>query len=447
MLKTLATSLRNVVNKILHAPIVDKRLIEEVIRDIQRALLKADVNVRLVLSLSSSIREKALKVEVPPGFSRKDVIIRLIYEELVNILGGETKPDVSIKRGKGHVLMLVGIQGSGKTTSAAKLAYFYKKRGYKVGLVCADTFRPGAQEQLRQLADKIGVPFFGAKEAGSKDPIKIAVKGVEYFKKSNYDLIIIDTAGRHKNEKDLMAEMRELSKRIAPDEVMLVIDATIGQQAGVQAKAFNETVKVGSILVTKLDGTARGGGALSAVAATGAKIKFIGVGEKVEELEVFDPPSFVSRLLGMGDIKSLVERMRQVELLREESVKRIMRGKLTLEDLYQQLITLRRLGPLRKVLELVPGFMLSMDETKIDIADEKLDRWIAILQSMTREELMNPRIINRSRMQRIARGSGTTISDVKELLDYYQVLSRSLKKIMRRSRRFGGIRFPGVNLR
>mgnify|MGYP000194440305 FL=1 len=447
MLKTLAESLRSVVNKILHAPIVDKRLIEEIIRDIQRALLKADVNVRLVLSISNSIREKALKVEVPPGFSRKDVIIRLIYEELVKILGGETKPDVSIGRGKGYVIMLVGIQGSGKTTSAAKLAYFYKRRGYKVGLVCADTFRPGAQEQLRQLANKVGVPFFGVKEAGSKDPIEIAVKGVEYFKKSNYDLIIIDTAGRHKNEKDLMAEMKELSKNIAPDEVMLVIDATIGQQAGVQAKAFHETVKVGSILVTKLDGTARGGGALSAVAATGAKIKFIGVGEKIEELEVFDPPSFVSRLLGMGDIKSLVERMKQVELLREESVKRIMRGKLTLEDLYQQLITLRKLGPLRKVLELVPGFMLSMDETKIDIADEKLDKWIAILQSMTKEELMNPRIINRSRMQRIARGSGTTVSDVKELLDYYQVLSRSLKKIMRRSRRFGGIRFPGVNLR
>jgi len=444
MLKSLSTSLRSIVNKILRAPVIDKRLIEEVIRDIQRALLKADVNVKLVFELSNSIRDKALKVEVPPGFSRREVILRLIYEELVKLLGGESKPRIDIDKRKGYVLMLVGIQGSGKTTSAGKLAYFYKNRGYKVALICADTYRPGAQDQLRQLAEQIGVPFFGMKEAGTKDPIEIAVKGVKYFKDRNFELIIIDTAGRHKNEKDLMMEMKELEKKIKPDEVMLVIDATIGQQAGIQAKAFHEAVKLGSIMVTKLDGTARGGGALSAVAATGAQIKFIGVGEKINEIEVFDPPSFVSRLLGMGDIKALVDKMRQVEVLREESIKRIARGKLTLEDLYQQLIALKKLGPLRKVLELIPGFMLTLDDSKVDLAGEKLDKWIAIMQSMTKEELRNPKIINRSRMQRIARGSGTTIADVRELLNYYNLLSRSLKRLMRRSRRLGGLRFPGI---
>ena len=445
-LSKLREALTGAIAKLMRASLVDRKVVEEVIRDIQRALLMADVNVRLVLDLSNNIREKALKADVPPGFSRRDVVIKTIYEELVKLLGGERPPEIDLPKGRGYTLMLVGIQGSGKTTSAAKLAYFYKRRGYRVALVCADTYRPGAYDQLRQLAERIGVPVYGPPDAKSNDPVEIAVKGVKHFRAKKADLIIIDTAGRHKDEESLMKEMREMAAKIRPDEVMLVIDGTIGQQAGSQAKAFHEAVPLGSIMITKLDGTARGGGALSAVAVTGARIKFIGVGEKIDEIEPFDPPRFVSRLLGMGDLKALIDKMREAESLKQQErlLRRAAAGKLTLEDLYEQMLALRRMGPLAKILELLPGFGLALPREALDQAEDRIDKWIAIIQSMTPEERRNPRIINRSRMERIARGSGTTVKDVKELLDYYNLMTRSLRQLMRRGRRLRGLGLPGL---
>jgi len=424
---------------------VDKRVIEETIRGIQRALLMADVNVHLVLSLSNNIRERALKIKAPPGFSRKEVVLRIIYDELVKLLGGEKAPITDIPLGKGYTLMLVGIQGSGKTTTAAKLAWFYKRKGLKVGLVCADTYRPGAYDQLAQLAKRVGVSIYGAKEANSNDPIDIAIKGVNLFKDKGFDLIIIDTAGRHKDETSLMNEISKLNEIIKPDEVMLVIDATIGQQAKSQAEAFHKVAKVGSIFITKLDGTAKGGGALSAVAATGARVKFIGVGEKVEDIEPFDPPTFVSRLLGMGDIRTLIEKMKEAEISKEISEKvmsRIMSGKFTLLDLYSQFKAIRKMGPLAKLIELLPGFGLGIPKELADVATERIDRWLVIMQSMTKEELENPRIINRSRIERIARGSGTSSKDVKELINYYNIMNRAFKKLLRRGKRLRGLGFP-----
>ncbi len=431
MLSKLGASLREAIKKFLGRPVADELAVKELIRDVQRALLLADVNVELVLKITQKIEERAFKEPVPSGFTRREVTLKALYESLVELLGGERQPDVLYPTNKPIVLMLVGVQGSGKTTTAAKLAWFYKRKGYRPGVVCADTFRPGAYDQLKQLVMRVGVPFYGEKTG---DPVEIALRGVESLKSMGCNVIIIDTAGRHKSEVTLMEEMKQLSEAIRPDEVMLVIDATIGQQAKPQAEAFNSATKVGSIIVTKLDGAARGGGALSAVVATGARIKFVGVGEKIEELEVFEPSSFVGRLLGMGDLKSLAERVKEASL-KEEQMKGLISGKFTLEDMINQLEGLKKLGPLRKVLEMIPGFGLSLPDEIADIAQEKLEKWTVIVKSMTAEELGHPEIINRSRMRRIARGSGVKVKEVRELLDTYEAMKRMMKTVLRRQRK------------
>jgi len=278
--------LRKALRKFIGSTKSYERAVDDFIRDLQRVLIRADVNVRVVFNLSKRIRERALKEEPPPGVLRRDWFIKIVYEELTKLFGGEKEPKVDIEK-KPYILMLVGIQGSGKTTSAAKLALFYKRKGHRVGLVCADTFRPAAYEQLKQLGNKIGVEVYGNPRI--KDSTKLALEGVSYFKGKGYDLVIIDTAGRHKEEKGLLEEMKQIAEKVKPNEIMLVLDATIGQQALPQAKAFHEATPIGSIMIAKLDGTAKGGGALSAVVATGAKIKFIGTGEDVKEIEVFNP--------------------------------------------------------------------------------------------------------------------------------------------------------------
>ncbi len=341
--------------------------------------------------------------------------------------------------------MLVGIQGSGKTTSAAKLAYYYKRKGFKVGLVCADTYRPAAYDQLKQLGEKIGVEVYGNPK--EKDPVKLAIEGVNYFKSKGCDLIVVDTAGRHKEEKGLIREMKEIAGKIGPDEIMLVLDSTIGQQALTQAKAFHEATPVGSIFLTKLDGTAKGGGAISAVVATGAKIKFVGTGEDIREIEVFDPPSFVSRILGLGDIKGLVDKIREIEEsveLEKRQAKALASGKITMRDLYYQIKSLRKMGPLSKILQMIPGMGLSIpiDTEQTKLTEEKMDKWLAIIESMTYDELDKPEKIDKSRMKRIAIGSGTSVEDVRELLTYYKMMNRMLKQIKRRKGIFR--RFPGL---
>jgi len=431
MLSKLGSSLREAIKKFLGRPVADELAVKELIRDVQRALLLADVNVELVLKVTQKVEEKALKEPVPSGFTRREVTLKALYESLVELLGGERQPDVLYPTNKPIVLMLVGVQGSGKTTTAAKLAWFYKRKGYHPGVLCADTFRPGAYDQLKQLAMKAGIMFYGEKTG---DPVEIALRGVEILKGMGCNVIIIDTAGRHKNEHALIEEMKQLSEAIRPDEVVLVIDATIGQQAKSQAEAFNNATKIGSIIVTKLDGAARGGGALSAVVATGARIKFVGVGEDVKELEVFEPSSFVSRLLGMGDLKSLAEKVKEASL-KEREMKGLVSGKFTLEDMIKQLEGLKKLGPLQKILEMIPGFGLSLPDEIADVATEKLEKWTVIVKSMTREELERPEIINRSRMRRIARGSGVKVKEVKELLDAYEAMRRMVKTLLRKQKK------------
>ena len=353
--------------------------------------------------------------------------LKVIYEEILNLLGGDKKYTLEISK-KPFVIMLVGIQGSGKTTSAAKLAYYLKKRGYKVGLVCADNFRPGAYDQLKQLGEKINVPVYG--ERNAKSSIEIAKRGVEYFKKQKFDVIIVDTAGRHKEESSLLKEMKEIADVIKPDEVMLVLDATMGKMAGIHAKAFHEVTPIGSIFLTKLDSSARGGGALAAIVNTGARIKFIGNGEKIEDIEEFDPHSFTNRLLGMGDISALVERLKDAEISTKELTEAVLSGKITLLDFKKQLEAMLKMGPLRKVFELIPGFSTLPDEV-LEMGSDKMKKWLAILNSMTKEELHDPSIINKSRIRRIAKGSGVTTKDVRELLKAYKSMKKYMKTLSR----------------
>jgi signal recognition particle subunit SRP54 len=424
-LDRLGSSLTSALKKLFRASVIDEATVKELVRDIQRALLQSDVNVQLVLDISKRMEERALKEKVPPGISRREHVIKVVYEELTRFVGEKPVP-IRIEPGKKQTLMLVGIQGSGKTTAAAKLARFFQKKGLKPGLICADTYRPGAYAQLQQLATRINLPIYGDPKA--KDAVKVVSEGLKQF--NDKDLIIVDTSGRHKEEKELIKEMKDLEKKIKPDEVMLVIDGTIGQQALVQAKAFHEATPIGAIIVTKLDGSARGGGALSAVAATGAPIKFIGTGEKTEDIEPFIPSRFVGRLLGMGDLETLLEKVREAEIkVPEKKAKAILSGKFTLTDMYEQFEAFKSMGPFRKVLKMLPG--MSYD---LNMAEANLEKWRVIIQSMRPEEKENPKIFNSSRIRRVARGSGTAEKDVKDLLKQYVMMRKMLKMFKRKKR-------------
>lgn len=430
-LEKLGKALSDALRKLARSSSVDEALIKEIVRDIQRALLQADVNVKLVLQLTKNIERRALEEKPPAGVTTKEYLIKVVYEELTKFLGTEARP-LEIKE-KPTVLLTVGIQGSGKTTTVAKLARYLQKRGYRVGLVCADTWRPGAYYQLKQLVEPFGIEVFG--NPNEKDAVKLAREGVEHFKKRDVDVIIVDSAGRHKEEKGLIEEMREISSTINPHEVILVIDGTIGQQAYNQAMAFKEATPIGSIIVTKLDGSAKGGGALSAVAATGAPIKFIGVGERIDDLEPFDPKRFVSRLLGMGDIEGLLQKLEELQKeqeIREEDFEKFLKGRFTLKDMYAQLEAMQKMGPLKQILQMIPGMGYSLPDDALRVGEEKLKKFRVIMDSMTEEELENPQILNYSRIKRIARGSGTSTAEVKELINQYNQMKKMFKSMNKR---------------
>lgn len=420
--------LRRAISKLTSASSVDRRVVEELVRDLQRALLMADVNVELVQSLSERVRRRALEERVPPGVSRKDHLIKVVYEELVKLLG-EEPAKLEIPK-KPYVVMMVGIQGTGKTTTIAKLANYLKRSGHRVGVVCADTYRPGALEQLRQLLSDREIPVYG--EDGG-DAVEIARRGVKRLMEDGVEVVLIDTAGRHRSQEELMEEMRMLQKKVKPDEIMLVVDATIGQQAGLHAKAFHEATPVGSIILTKVDTSAKGGGALSAVAATGARIKFLGTGERLEDIELFNPKGYVGRLLGLGDIEGLLEKIRLAELeMSEKQAQAFLKGEFTLEQFVKQLKDMRKAGPLSKLLSKLPlpGMPEIPDEAATQ-AEKQIDKWSAIIQSMTPEERADPHILSSSRIKRIARGAGVSEKDVKALIKQYKMTKKLMKAAKR----------------
>lgn len=426
VLDDLGNSLKGTLKKIANAVHIDSKLIKEVVRDIQRALLQADVNVKLVLELSKKIEKRALSEKPPAGMSNREHAIHIVYEELVEILGDAR--ELPIKK---QIIMMVGLYGQGKTTTCGKLATFFKKKGLRPVLIAGDVHRPAAYEQLKQIADQVKIPFYGDKK--ETNAVKVVKAGLDKFKRSS-DVIIVDTSGRHKLEDDLIDEMKDIFKATKPDEKLLVMDAAVGQQAGPQAKAFDDTVDITGIVLTKLDGTAKGGGALSAAAEVGAPIVFIGTGEHATDFEKFDPAGFISRLLGMGDIKSLLEKAE--ESLKgkdaDKTARRIMSGKFTLHDLYDQMDMLKGMGSLRKIADMLPGGFPGRGKIKnedMDSTENKMSKFKIIMDSMTEDEMNDPGIIRSTRVRRIARGSGVENKDVKELLKYYNVMKRTMKGI------------------
>lgn len=424
VLERLGSSLRNAVSRIMGKSVIDEAAVNEFIREVQRSLIEADVDVKLVLEISRRIKERALKESPPPGFSRRDLAVKILYEELTNLLG--RKPaEIPMESKKTNVILMVGIEGSGKTTTAAKLAFWLSKRFGKVGIISADVVRPASKLQIEQLVGP-DIPVF-SKE--SRDPVEIMREGIDFFKRERYNFVIIDTAGRHKDESSLMEEL-DAYREIGPDLVILTIDGTIGQAAYAQARAFAEKVPVGGVIVTKLDGAAKGGGALSAVAASGAPILFIGTGEKIDDLERFDPGRFVSRLLGGGDIIELA--MRIEEAFKESKLmERMSKGKFDLEDFREYIQQLGKAGPLEKLLEMVPGIG---GRVQLDIDSGEMRRWIAIINSMTPEERRDPSLIRGSRIERIARGSGVTAKEVRKLLKSYHQAKKLIESISSESK-------------
>ena len=423
MLDSLKEGLQAAVKKLIGANAVDEKVVKEFVRDLQRTLIQSDVNVKMALEVSERVQKRALDEKPPAGVTKKDQIVSVLYEELARLLGGEG--GLHLDKAKTNVVVMLGVQGSGKTTTTAKMARFYTKRGFKVGVVAADTFRPGAVAQLKTLASSVGAEVYSDEK--EKDSVKIAKKGREAFEGSK-NLVIIDTAGRHKEEKGLLQEMKEVVGAVKPDATLLVIDGTIGQQCFSQAQAFHQAAPVGGIIVTKLDGAAKGGGALAAAAATGAKVYFIGAGERIDDLEEFAPTRFVGRLLGMGDLKALMDIVKQSDVeVDEKATQRMMSGRMTMDDLLVQLEQMKKFGSLKKLLEHIPGLSGAVNVGELDKAEGRFVVYRSIIQSMTGSEKSDPDMINSSRLKRIARGSGRSEKDVRELLSRYKQMKSLFK--------------------
>lgn len=441
MLDALSKSLRNIVKTVKGSSLIDEETVNNMIEQLENALFESDINVDLVLSMIENVRTYALKEKLPPAVSRSDYIVKVIHDELINLLGRrmvEWNPDPT----KTNILIFIGIQGSGKTTSISKASLYWKRRGMTPAVIGADTFRPGAYSQLTQMLEKYNIEVYG-EEKPKKDSASIVKNGLKYYEektKTKPNIILIDTSGRHKEEKSLLKEMKKIVSTASPDEIILVIDGTIGQNAFKQAEAFNVTTKIGSIIVTKMDGSAKGGGALSAVSATGSKIKYLGTGEKIEDFEKFDPERFVERLLGMGDLKGILEKVTTAGLLdqQEDMMEAFKKGKMNLKLYKSQMSQMKNMGNLSKLASMIPGMGAAgsitpgMEKTSKDT----MKKFNAILNSMTEEELNSyhpSKTLKLSRRERIASGSGTDVHNIQELLKNFET-TQSIMKKMRKTR-------------
>ncbi len=431
VLDSLGKSLRGVLQKIARGSTVDEALLTEVARDIQRALLQADVNVQLTLDLTQRVKKRALEEKPPAGASLRDFLIRIIYEEIRGILGKDRPFELKPKR-----ILLAGLFGQGKTTTAAKLARYFQKKGVRVGLVAADVHRPAAIDQLEQLSKKVGCEFYADRNETRAETI--VTEAIARF--PPHLAIIVDTAGRSGIDPDLIQELTRVRTALQPEEILLVLDAAMGQAAGRSSKAFHDAVGLTGVILTKLDGSAKGGGALSAVAVSGAPILFIGTGEHLDELERFDPTRFVSRLLGMGDIQTLLERFEELanKAEAEKAAEHLMSGKFTLRDMRAQIQSIGQMGPFSKLMSMLPTMGAGkVSDQQLKDSQGRLNRYRTILDSMSSEELDNPHLLKGDRIHRIARGSGQKSQEVRGLIKYYETTRKAAHGIVsnRRLRR------------
>ncbi|EKD13379.1 uncharacterized protein L3040_002760 [Drepanopeziza brunnea f. sp. 'multigermtubi'] len=429
VLQDLGRRINAAVSDLTRSSNLDEKAFDGMIKEICAALLEADVNVRLVGNLRKSIKASVNFKDQAPGVNKKRLIQKAVFDELVKLVDPHAEP-FKPKKGKANVIMFVGLQGAGKTTTCTKLARHYQSRGFKACLVCADTFRAGAFDQLKQNATKAKIPYYGS--LTQTDPAVVAKEGVEKFKKERFEIIIVDTSGRHRQEDALFQEMVDIQTAVKPDQTIMVLDASIGQQAEAQSKAFKETADFGAIIITKTDGHASGGGAISAVAATHTPIVFIGTGEHMLDLERFAPQQFVSKLLGMGDMQGLVEHVQSLKLDQKDTMKHIAEGVFTVRDLRDQLSNIMKMGPLSKMAGMIPGMSGMMQGMDDDEGSMKLKRMIYICDSMTAKELDSDGkmfIEQPTRMTRIAYGSGTSVHEVEDLLTQHKMMAGMAKKM------------------
>lgn len=420
--------------------------VKEAMRDIRMALLEADVSYKVVKDFTKSVTERCVGADVLESLTPAQMIVKIVNEELCKLMGNETK-HLNINPNGPTVVMLVGLQGAGKTTNGSKLAGLMKREGRNPLLVACDVYRPAAIQQLKVCGEKLGIPVF---EKGTQDPVVTAKEAVLYARQRGYDMVFLDTAGRLHVDEALMEELKNIKAAVKPNEIMLVVDAMTGQDAVNAAQTFNEWLDIDSVMLSKLDGDARGGAALSVKAVTGKPIKFAGVGEKLEDIEVFHPDRMASRILGMGDVLSLIEKAEKAYDAKQAAKmeEKMRTNRFTLQDFYDQMVQLKSMGSMEDILAQMPGGA-SMKDIKLD--PKAMANTEAIILSMTPKERENPSIIGASRKKRIAAGCGLRVEDVNKLLKSFEQMKKLMKqfsspgaaKKLKRMGGFGGMRFPG----
>ena len=420
------------VQKFSRKNVADKEAVEELVKDIQRDLIQADVDVSLVSDISDDIREKALEDEVPSGLTRKEHVLEIVYNKLEELLGDEAEIEI-----EPQTILLAGLYGAGKTTTTGKLADFYRKRGLKVGVIAADTDRPAAFDQLKQIAEEVDVEFYGEKDA--EDPVKVVENGKKTL---DVDVLIVDSAGRNSLNAELSEELSEMEKALQPDEKYLVMPADIGQSARDQAEQFDDAVGITGVIVTKMDSSAKGGGALVACEHSGAQVQFVGTGEQMQDLEIYDPVDFVSQMIGQPDLESLLEKIEEMDTDPEA----LLEGDFTLEDFQDQMAQVTDTGMMEEMFQQLPIGGSQIPDNISNMTEGKIQSYSVIMDSMTEEEKKDPSVIKRDRIERIADGSGKTERDVRDLLKHYRQTKNMMDKFDKKSLKRGNMQDMMKNL-
>lgn len=438
MFDNLSDKLQGVFSQLSNRGKLSEADVDAALRQVRLALLEADVNFKVAKDFVKRVRERAVGTEVTKSLTPAQQVIKIVHEELIATLGESARLDLS--GDPPHVIMLVGLQGSGKTTTAAKLALSLRKSGQRPLLVAADTYRPAAVQQLEVLGKQLDIPVHS--EGTNVRPPKICANAVKRARDSAYNVVLLDTAGRLHIDDEMMHELEQVKAKTSPQEVLLVVDAMTGQDAVRVADDFNKQVGVTGLILTKVDGDARGGAAISVRAVTGVPIKYMGVGEKADALEVFHPDRLASRILGMGDVLTAIEKAQEV-MDQDQAVKmgqKLVKGEFDLEDFRDQLQQIKKMGPISQILDMLPGMSQLTQDLSPDMTDQQMKMIEAIINSMTPGERRNPRIINASRKRRIAKGSGTSVMDVNDLLSQFRQMQRMMKQLSGGGKRGRGMR-------